>query len=142
MEFVLNHGMSPPYIPVIPTSLFTFQTVQSLRNSSLVSGLVLYSANDSLAHFTHEYKCPNPTSSLQGTCDKKNEWNPFGTGLLYTEIPFPVFYIQNEDEVLRIQDCFDKFNNFSYDTQADRSLCSLELKSFMFATTDTPTCRR
>nr|XP_023018628.1 nicastrin [Leptinotarsa decemlineata] len=146
LNHILYNGTAPPYIPVMPARLFTMKIVQKLINSKKVSGLVLHLSNDtikSLDHFSHEYQCPNPLSSIADTCSSKGSiWNPYGTGLLYADIPFPIFYLENEDEVMKIKKCFEKFNNFSYNTQVDRSLCSLELKAFMYATTNTQTCRR
>ncbi|KAJ8967043.1 hypothetical protein NQ314_003160 [Rhamnusium bicolor] len=143
LNFMLDNGTAPPYIPVLPTKHFTIETIDKLITSQKVSGLVLHRNNDEvLQYFTHENQCPNPRTSLEGTCEKNSIWNPHGTGLLYADIPFPVFYIESEEEIAKMRTCFEKFNNFSYDGHADRSLCSLELKSFMYATTNTETCRR
>lgn len=142
LNFILKNGMSSPYIPVLPTKLFNISILRSMINSQKVSGLILHSNNETLTHFTHEYQCPNPVSSLKDTCDMKSPWNPFGTGILYMDIPFPIFYVESELEISKMKNCFQKFNNFSYNSQNDRSLCSLELGAFMYATTNTPTCIR
>ncbi|KAG5888388.1 hypothetical protein JTB14_035694 [Gonioctena quinquepunctata] len=146
LDVILNNGTAPPYIPVLPAALFTVGTVEKLIESEKVSGLVLHLNNDTLEtleNFTHDHQCPNPLSSIAGTCSTKNSiWNPHGTGLLFADIPFPIFYSESNEEVVKIRECFEKFNNYSYETHIDRSLCSLELKSFMYATTNTQTCRR
>lgn len=134
--------MAGPYIPVMPTAFFTAEMVDKLIASRHISGLVLHPNNDTLDHFTHENQCPNPRSSLERTCSANSIWNPYGTGLIYRDIPFPIFYVESEEEIAKMRECFERFNDFDYDYQRDRSLCSLELKSFMYATTDSQTCRR
>lgn len=81
---------------------------------------------------------------MEGTCDAKTEnvWNPYGTGLMFEDFPFPIFIVTNDTEVQKIVDCFKKFNVQDFGNQKYRSLCSLELKSFMSATTDAETCIR
>lgn len=114
-------------------------------DSNKISGLILHTNNepvDVIKNFTHENQCPNPYSSIDGTCKKESVWNPWGTGLLYFDIPFPIFYVERTEDVGLIRECFVKFNNYSYQEHADRSLCSLELNSFMYATTNSPTCIR
>lgn len=142
VHFILINGTSHPYIPVLPTKLFDVSILKIMINSQKVSGVILHSNNETLLHFTHEYHCPNPTSSMNGSCNDKSPWNPFGTGMLYMDIPFPIFYVENEMEIFKMKNCFEKFNNHSYDAQNVRSLCSLELGAFMYATTNTPTCIR
>lgn len=111
-------------------------------SSQKVSGLILHSNNETLQNFSHEHQCPNPTTSLNATCDLGSPWNSLGTGILYMNIPFPIFYVESELEIIKMKNCFKKFNNYSYDSHNDRSLCSLELGAFMYATTNTPTCIR
>ncbi|XP_030747514.1 nicastrin [Sitophilus oryzae] len=140
LQFILNSGTAGPYIPVLSTKIFSPDIVHNLSYSDKVSGLIVYT-NEPVNFFSHDEKCPNNRFSVDGTC-KNNGWNPWGTGLLYVDIPFPLFYVENENDTQKIKECFQTFNNFSFDTQKDRSLCSLELESFMFATTNTPTCQR
>lgn len=141
LDFILENGVSPPYIPVIPTYLFNQQISQKLVNSDKISGLVLYKQNETIVdHFTHEKTCPNDQSNLNNTCAK--EWNPFGTSLNYFDFPFPIFFVKEPNDVVTIKDCFAKFNNYSYENHNERSLCALQINSFMFAATDTPTCLR
>lgn len=139
---ILINGTSHPYIPVLPSKLFGVSILKTMINSQKVSGLILHSNNETLSHFTHEYQCPNPVSSMNGSCNDRSPWNPFGTGILYMDIPFPIFFVKNEIEIIKMKDCFGKFNNYSFDGQNYRSLCSLELGAFMYATTNTPTCIR
>lgn len=104
--------------------------------------MILYTKNTTtkIDHFSHDKVCPNDRYNLNKTCTKN--WNPFGTGLNYYDFPFPIFYVKNDVDVTKMRECFEKFNNFSYDEHSERSLCAVEIKSFMFATTNTPTCLR
>ncbi|XP_025830982.1 nicastrin [Agrilus planipennis] len=141
LNFLLENGTAPPYIPIMPVSLFRHEIMHVLKNSNKISGLIVFKQNfSSLTHYTHDLKCPNELSNIEGTC--KHQWNEYGTGLLFEDYPFPIFYLDNDSYVQKIVDCFKKFNDFDYSSQYERSLCSLELTSFMFATTDTPTCMR
>lgn len=141
LNFILENGSSPPYIPTIPTWLFTSETAKKLVGSDKINGLVVYRQNDTKpSSFTHEKTCPNELSNLKNTCSK--DWNPYGTGLGYFDFPFPIFYVKSDEDVAKIRNCFARFNNFSYEEHNDRSLCALQISSFMFATTDTPTCLR
>lgn len=141
LDFILANGTSPPYIPVIPTALFTVGVAKKILASDVISGLLLYKQNGTqLPYFTHEKSCPNDLSNLNNTCSI--DWNEFGTGLNYFDFPFPIFYAKQPDDVVKIKNCFGKFNNYSYEYHNERSLCALEINSFMFATTDTPTCLR
>ncbi|CAH1118578.1 unnamed protein product [Phaedon cochleariae] len=145
LTFILEEGKGKTYIPLLPAKLFNVDTLNEMIESKRVSGVMLYIHNvtlESLGHFTHERQCPNPYTSLNGSCKNDSEWNPYGTGLLYADIPFPIFYTDDEQEIIKMTACFEQYNNFSFERQAERSLCSLEMKSFMPATTNTVTCQR
>lgn len=119
--------------------------VSVLKDSPKISGLILYLSNDTFTSFTHDLQCPNEIFGIPNTCSKDNEkemWNPYGTGLMFEDIKFPIFYIDDFNEIQTAKDCFQKFNNFSYETQRDRSLCSVQMNSFMYAAKNTPTCVR
>lgn len=141
LDFILKNGTAPPYIPVIPTNLFSNPAIiNRLKTTDKISGVVVYKAGDDPDHFTHESACPNGNSGLPNTCTVS--WNQFGTGVFYDDFPFTMFFVEKDEDVSSLRECFRKFNNFSFESQSLRSLCALEIDSFMFATTDTPTCLR
>ncbi|EFA05049.2 nicastrin [Tribolium castaneum] len=142
LDFIIKNGTAPPYVPIIPTNLFTSENIARLKKTPKISGLLVYPSESPLQHFTHEQQCPNPASSLPGSCKATNVWNPHGTGLLYHDIPFPVFYVESVESLTFAKECFEKYNNFSFGGQRDRSLCSLQLLSFMYAATNSSTCIR
>lgn len=144
-----NGTAGDDYVPVIPTYMFTVANVHACKSSGKVSGLVLFIDHNSSRpnadeqYFTHDNQCPNYGSNFENTCGGDTVlWNPYGTGMLYHDIPFPVFYVENVDKIAAIRACFERHNSNDFETQRDRSLCSLQLISFMYATTDTPTCIR
>lgn len=140
LNFILQQGTAPPYIPIVPITLLKSDLIYLLKHSNRISGLILYKANETIEQFSHEVTCPNSNSNLPNTCSKN--WNKYGTGLLQEDIPFPVFYMDNYEDITSVKNCFNKFNNFSYESHNVRALCSIELSSFMFATINTPTCIR
>ncbi|KAK9874234.1 hypothetical protein WA026_002586 [Henosepilachna vigintioctopunctata] len=144
LTFILKNGNAGPYIPILPVSLWSKKILQTLEKSSKVSGLLLYMNNETLVSFSHDLQCPNENYGVENTCSKTDDlkWNSGGTGILFENIRFPVFYIDKHDDIKTVRDCFNKFNNYSYDTQRDRSLCSVQLNSFMFGAKNTPTCIR
>ncbi|XP_044763682.1 nicastrin [Coccinella septempunctata] len=145
LQFILKNGTAGPYVPVIPVGLLTKKLVTVLEESTKISGLVLYLNNDTLNSFTHDLQCPNENFGVPNTCTKEENggmWNQFGTGLLFEDITFPIFYMDDFNELHAVKECFEKFNNFSYETQRDRSLCSVQMNSFMYGAKNTPTCIR
>lgn len=148
-EFLFNNPPSPPYAPVIPPYLFTRENIMRLKvnASHVVSGVVLTASGQNLKSFSHESRCPNQFGGLiqDQTCsvsDPEWSWNPFGTGLLQENFPFPIFFLSSEKEVKKITECFEKFNNFDIEGQHQRSLCSIEINAFMSAAVNSQVCMR
>ncbi|KAF5286499.1 hypothetical protein FQR65_LT12582 [Abscondita terminalis] len=140
LTFIIKHASDSHYIPIIPMQLLTQKTMNSLKSAKIFSGLILYNNTVTLDHFSHEHTCPNTLSNMDKTCDIS--WNSEGTGILYQDLPFPMYYVNNDEDLEKMKDCFEKFNNFDYESHNTRSLCLIELEAFMFATVDTPTCIR
>ncbi|XP_050535168.1 nicastrin isoform X2 [Daktulosphaira vitifoliae] len=99
-------------------------------------------ANDKLQMmgFSPEDICPNRVSSSTH-CPSTLPWNPFGSGILLEGWDFPIFVINDIETIKEIQNCFQNYNLPSKD-QSGGSLCSLELKSHMYAAVDSKTCMR
>ncbi|KAL5284629.1 NCSTN family protein [Megaselia abdita] len=147
--FLLDSPTSPPYAPVIPPELFTRENLLKLKSAAKnISVVVLINKIDKLTNFTHQLQCPNQYSGLngtQGTCDvsrPETVWNPQGTGLMHEDFPFPIHYIADPLEIEKIRKCFKKFNDFEYENHPWRSLCSIEVQSFMSAAGNSEICNR
>lgn len=146
-DFVLKEPPSPPYAVVVTPQLFTRDYIIKLKDSSYVSTIVLISnANETLTQFSQELKCPNQFSGINSnSCDATKPdtvWNPSGTGLLHENFPFPIYYVSDAIEIAKILNCFETFNNFDLSNQHKRSLCSIQINSFMSAAVNSEVCLR
>ncbi|KAH8243041.1 hypothetical protein KR032_003870 [Drosophila birchii] len=151
LEFLLSSPPSPPYAPLIPPHLFTRDNLMRLKMAGPknISVVLLINNTGKMKQFSHELNCPNQYSGINSssseTCDASNpakNWNPWGTGLLHEDFPFPIYYIADPKEIDKLETCFEKFNNKNYETHALRSLCAVEVKSFMSAAVNTEVCMR
>lgn len=113
-----------------------------LKDSNKVSGVLLVHNSSNLPDsFSHEDKCPNHYSGLQGQCD--NPWNPYGSGLMFIDWGFPIFFVKGSDTTEKIVDCFRNFN-FPHKEhgQAGNPLCAIEMNSYMHAAVSSEICIR
>lgn len=126
--------------------MFTRKHILQLKDSHYVSGIVIINATEQLTQFSQELNCPNPNSGVkQSTCNSEqpeSSWNPYGTGLLHENFPFPIYFVSDPEEVKKIIYCFEKFNSHDLEHQHDRSLCSIEINAFMSAAVNSEVCIR
>lgn len=146
-QFILKDPPAPPYAVVVPPQLFTREHIIKLKDSPYVSSIVLInSPNQTLTQFSQELKCPNQFSTIgANSCDiskPETTWNPFGTGLLHENFPFPIYFIVDDAEIAKIVDCHDKFNKFDLVNQHQRPLCSIQINAFMSAAVNSEVCIR
>lgn len=144
-EFITNNPPSPPYALIVTPDLFTRSNILPLKNNPHVAGIVIVKQNRSqVVSFSQELQCPNQGSSYNdASCpSRESAWNPFGTGLMHESFPFPVYYIDDQEEIATLTECFEKFNSFDLDSQSQRSLCSIEIKQFMSASVNSNVCLR
>ncbi|XP_013099551.2 nicastrin [Stomoxys calcitrans] len=158
LDFLLDSPPAPPYAAILKSDFFTRSNLMRLKNDggrNITAVIVLNAFNnytEETTGFSHELKCPNqysgilkPNSLETATCSAlqpEDTWNPWGSGLLHEDFPFPIIIIPDNETVVRLIDCFKKFNNFDYKTQHLRSLCAVEIKSFMSAAVNTEVCWR
>ncbi|KAF6205369.1 hypothetical protein GE061_019540 [Apolygus lucorum] len=90
-------------------------------------------------HYSPDDVCPNRN---QGYCDSNQPWNPDGNSFLIKDWPFPVFLVQDDDYLKNITDCYKNFNTPVDSTQLSKPLCTLLLKSHMFAAVNSEVCTR
>lgn len=71
----------------------------------------------SIQSFSHEQRCPNsnsqwmhPSSVCNNSDIDSNVWNPKGTGLMFKDYPFSIFYLppDKRDDINKIYECFLK----------------------------------
>lgn len=155
-DWVYEHGPHQPYVLAFTPLFLTEAVLERATDSGKVSGVVVVVPEDFdpetqlLDGFSGETECPDAYLGLYnassnpdyaGYCRKK-PWNPNGTSMLYTSWEFPIFLITNQTSVNNIQNCFEKFNKPVNGMPRDWPLCSLELKSNMYGTTNSEVCMR
>lgn len=99
-----------------------------------------------MTEFSQELKCPNEffTHEKQPQCDvtkPETTWNPFGNGLLHENFEIPIIFLADKNESVKVVKCFEDFN-MDLKTHAQRSLCSIEVVSFMAGAGNSEICMR
>lgn len=146
IDFLIQEPPAPPYAAIVTPKHFTRENILKLRDSHFVSALVLINDTTGMESFSQELKCPNQffTHSKQPVCDvSKPEtlWNPFGSGLLQENFDIPIIFLSKQKEVEKVIKCYKDFNQ-DRQGQAERSLCSIEINSFMSAAGNSEICMR
>ncbi|KAF4525430.1 hypothetical protein B566_EDAN004173 [Ephemera danica] len=148
LQWLIDQSPLPPYMVVLHMDMFTKPVLIALQNSKKVDGIVLmknFNTSQNVAHFTHEDTCPNRYSGLSNfekqECSMLSPWNRDGTSLLMHDWDFPIFYINNQTSIDKIIKCHKQYNSIK-EGQEYRSLCAMELSSYMYAAKDSETCIR
>ncbi|XP_066991287.1 nicastrin [Anabrus simplex] len=150
LTWLLNEGEAVPYVVVLRPTSFTKDILLALKSSGKVNGIILVNnGTDQPGEFSHEDKCPNRYSGLSSfseqTCDDTSgmtPWNVYGTGLMMVDWGFPIFYVNTAISVNKLYKCYADFNSERRNQRHDRSLCAVEMSSFMLATVNSATCIR
>jgi nicastrin len=147
LGWLLDSAAACPYMALIKPDMFTREVMLALRASGKVNGVVLINnrSEERPHYYSHDDTCPNRYSGLariEQTCNISKPWNPHGTGLMLIDWGFPIFHVEDEDTISKLYECYQKHNAHNKDEQLDRSLCALEMNSFMFAAVDSETCIR
>lgn len=157
IDHVLNTGPTPPYIVVMNRENFTRKNILTFKeNRDRVSGVILIGRNiygPEIRTYTHapDDVCPNRhyglyvNDSRYAEC-RQNAWQeelPL-SGLLYDDIPFPIFVIFSKESIQEIVACFDEHNikkpPGDRREQDDYPLCGVHLDSFMTAAGNSEMC--
>ncbi|XP_059482023.1 nicastrin [Neocloeon triangulifer] len=148
VAWLVKEAPEDKYMAVVFSDMFTRQTLDALKESPKVNGVVLLRSDleeSSLASYSPEDQCPNRYSGLSSfseqQCGQKESWNPKGNSLLLIDWGFPIFFVHNDTSIKKITDCFTKHNSVR-EGMAGRSLCAMEMQAFMIAAKDSETCIR
>lgn len=146
-DFLLNNPPAPPYAAIVTPKHFTREKILKLRDSAFVSAIVLINDTRGMESFSPESKCPNEfySHSKQPVCDAtkpETTWNPFGSGLLQENFDIPIIFLSHKEESEKVVKCFEQFNVGDLKGQDQRSLCSIEINSFMSAAGNSHICMR
>ena len=141
IEWIARNATAGPYTVVLPFPMFARKTLSQLRDTNNVNGVLLVKniTEPRPNVYSPEDTCPNRYSGYK-KCNDESPWNPAGSSLLMEDWPFPMFYTDNQTLIEAIKLCFWKHNAHDLETQPFRSLCALEMKSFMFAAINSNSC--
>ncbi|KYN07730.1 PREDICTED: nicastrin [Cyphomyrmex costatus] len=136
-----KNATAGPYTVVLPFALFNRTMLLRLKNTNNINGVLLTkdTSHERPFKYSPEDQCPNRYSGYK-KCNSSDPWNPFGTALLFEDWPFPMFYTDNQTVLEAIKTCFWTHNAHDLETQYQRSLCALEMKSFMYAAVNSESC--
>jgi nicastrin len=129
--------------------------MKSFAGSDRVAGVIVIKRMNQTdtwipSSFSPESSCPNDGYGLYrddqnpefAHCQKR-QWvkDNDATGLMSLSIPFPVFYLTEQDSIDKVLSCYNKFNRPSDDGMARPwPLCAAQLQSLMHAAVHTPKC--
>ncbi|KAL6257462.1 hypothetical protein P5V15_011033 [Pogonomyrmex californicus] len=141
ITWIEQNATAGPYTVVLPFVWFNKTTLIRLKNTNNINGVLL---TKNISHerpfkYSPEDTCPNRYSGYK-KCNDLKPWNPFGSALLMEDWPFPMFYTENQTILEAIKSCFWTHNAHDLETQHQRSLCALEMKSFMYAAVNSDSC--
>ncbi|KAL7293353.1 hypothetical protein TKK_0013123 [Trichogramma kaykai] len=133
-----KNATAGPYMIVLTFDMFTMKTLKRFEDVD-VNGVLLYrnTSLDRPTSYSPDDSCPNRYSGYT-TCNES--WNPHGSSLLLQDWPFPMFYIEDNEVLENVKDCYLRMNVHDREKQNERSLCALEMKSFMFAALNSESC--
>lgn len=145
IKHVLESGPTPPYIVAMKGLYQTTKNILKFKeHHDRVAGVVFI--NDSIPTESHtpEDSCPNRYSGLYSNNSefqncKTNTWLESSlSGLMYEDIPFPIFLIKDPNSIADLDKCFSL--NHKEFKQNSYPLCGMQLDSFMLAAGDTQNC--
>ncbi|XP_076236424.1 nicastrin isoform X2 [Calliopsis andreniformis] len=143
IKWIEHNATAGPYTAVLPFSMFTRETLLRLRDTNNINGILLAKniSDERPDIYSPEDTCPNRYSGYK-RCNNKSPWNPFGSSLLMEDWPFPMFYTENQTLLEAVKSCYWKHNAHNPENQQFRSLCALEMRSFMFAAINSESCMK
>lgn len=126
------------YIVLMQMDYFTESVMTELIQLKKITGVLVDKANSSRPNqYSPDLKIPNQKFGIYNS--SSFEWNTFGNGLLFLDIPFPVALLTNATTIDFLRECYRKHNVGS---KAECPWCSVRMKSFMFAAVDSVVCHR
>ncbi|XP_035704383.1 nicastrin isoform X2 [Folsomia candida] len=148
LQWVTRIGPHDPYVALIYPDFLTDRVMNLFKRSGRVGGILVL--NDTiriqgLLQSSPDLKCPNEGFglALPNSTHYCENWNNAGESILFQKFDFPVFYVHNETESQTILSCYDDFNRpINGTTAREWPLCAAQLRAFMLAAVDTPTCLR
>lgn len=141
IAWIEKNATAGPYTVILPFAMFNRSTLLRLKNTNNINGVLLTKniSHERPSEYSPEDQCPNRYSGYK-KCNDRSPWNPLGSALLMEDWPFPMFYTENQTILEAIKTCFWTHNAHDLETQYQRSLCAIEMKSFMYAAVNSDSC--
>uniref|UniRef100_A0A1B6EBK1 Nicastrin n=1 Tax=Clastoptera arizonana TaxID=38151 RepID=A0A1B6EBK1_9HEMI len=142
LNWVFQKSNAGPYMAVVHPKMFIREVMLQLNESPKISGILLAvnGTSDLVDSYSPDDTCPNRNAGLLGSCNDAQPWNPDGSSLLFVDWKVPMFVVKDIEVIKKIYNCFTTYNLPLDDSQSERSLCSLQMRSHMHAAINTPTC--
>ncbi|XP_067053830.1 nicastrin-like isoform X1 [Acropora muricata] len=150
VDWIINKGKHAPYVPLFASDQFDEELMRKLVKHKKISGALVIAVpfgkyrKTPQSGFSPDYECPNngfgaySDNSKFQNC-KKVKWNKGGNGMSFKYYNIPIFALNKEKEVDDLVKCYKKHNSQG---EPQYPLCGVQLKDFMYAAKDTPTCMR
>lgn len=150
VDWIIKKGKHAPYVPLFASDQFDEELMRKLVKHKKISGALVIAVpfgkyrKTPQSGFSPDYECPNngfgaySDNSKFQNC-KKVKWNKGGNGMSFKYYNIPIFALNKEKEVDDLVKCYKKHNS---QDEAQYPLCGVQLKDFMYAAKDTPTCMR
>ncbi|XP_052804720.1 nicastrin-like isoform X2 [Mya arenaria] len=154
IHWLIKSGPHQPYAVLLKATNFTRTNLMLLKDSGKVNGfMIMHNSSidpipDLPEGFSPDSTCPNDAYGFYNNHSEyrqcsKVEWNPYGNGLMWTDISLPVFILNNATDIdFIINKCYKKFNEPISGSPREYPLCAVQLKSRMDGAKDAETCIR
>lgn len=147
LKHILETGPTPPYVVILNHRHYTKENIMSfIKYPDRVAGVIFKDDKPSEppSPFSPEDVSPNRYSGLYANDSQNTVWQNESqiSGIMYLDIPFPIFLMNDDNSIAKIDDCFNKnlIMKGSEESQSSYPLCGIQLDSFMLAAVDTSTC--
>lgn len=150
VEWIIREGKHHPYIALFRSDQFDLKMLTPLIESKRISGALVIAVASGKNRYTPaayspDHACPNDNFGVYSNNEdykncKQLKWNKDGSGMSFKYYDIPIFALEDENDVeYLLKECYEKYNK---QRNSDYPLCAAQLKDFMYAAKDTPTCIR
>ena len=119
-----------PYSVLVNPEIFSEELLTQLQDIGHISGVILPNVIDPDSTwygrqppggYSDDSKCPGDAEQ----CSEDNPWNPAGSGVMWKNFEFPIFYIPDTATTESLYECFLEHNNVT--AGLSWPLCSVQV---------------
>ena len=134
-----------PYTILVNPAVFSDQLLYQLESLGHVSGVILPSVTDPDSRwygatppggYSDDAKCPAGVTH----CTDQSPWNTAGSGLMWRNFDFPIFYVKDSNRTEELYQCYQTHNDVTQGLSWP--LCSVQMSANMHAAQSSETCIR